>query len=104
MLAAVAAVLLGGLAAVDALDPDVGAGLGAVPVRLAAKEPAPRTVEAYDGLGTWVDVYDFAPTYTEGAPALTPESVDEMAAAGVRTLLHPGRSSRRAGTGRRDRP
>lgn len=50
--------------------------------------PAERTVEAYDGYGTWVDVYDFLPAMQAPGrePAITPADVDEMADAGVRTV------------------
>jgi hypothetical protein len=42
---------------------------------------------AYQGLGTWVDVFDFDPDHTNGRPpSVTPAAVDAMAAAGVRTL------------------
>jgi hypothetical protein len=50
--------------------------------------PPLRDVAVYRGLGTWVDAYDFSPQFQpNGAPApVTPESVDDMAAAGVKTL------------------
>ena len=50
--------------------------------------PPPRDLTAYKGLGTWVDAYDFSPQYqTRGAPpAVTVDSIDDMAAEGVRTL------------------
>jgi hypothetical protein len=101
VLTAVVVVILSALAAARAVDDDTGAALGRVPVRLVAEGPAPRTTAAYFGLGTWVDVYDFAPTYAEGAtPALTPESVDEMAASGVRTLyIQAARNDERAPDG-----
>jgi hypothetical protein len=43
---------------------------------------------AYRGLGTWVDVYDYHPSFVhEGvAPPVTPASVREMADHGVETL------------------
>jgi hypothetical protein len=49
---------------------------------------APGELAPYEGLGTWVDVYDYVPAFQpEGQPpAVTPESVDDMAALGVRTL------------------
>jgi hypothetical protein len=88
VVAAALVAILSVIATGCAFDDDTGTALGRVPVRLVAEEPAPRTVAAYFGLGTWVDVYDFAPTYADGGtPALTPESVDEMADAGVRTLF-----------------
>lgn len=50
--------------------------------------PGVRQISAYRQLGTWVDVYDYAPAFgpASGAPPLTPASVDKMAAAGIRTL------------------
>ena len=50
--------------------------------------PPPRNISVYRGLGTWVDAYDFSPQYQpNGAPApVTPESMDDLAAAGVKTL------------------
>ena len=50
---------------------------------------ATREISAYSQLGTWVDVFDYAPAFAGGsgaAPQLTPSSVDAMAAAGIRTL------------------
>jgi LysM repeat protein len=49
---------------------------------------ATRQISAYRQLGTWVDVYDYAPAFGAGAdtPQLTPAAVDAMAAAGIRTL------------------
>lgn len=48
---------------------------------------ADRTVDAYAGYGTWVDVYDYAPSYQSGGdPVLTPEHVDDMAHLGVETV------------------
>lgn len=44
---------------------------------------------AFRGLGTWVDVYDYGPKFqavTSSPPAVTPESVDDMARLGVKTL------------------
>lgn len=45
-------------------------------------------VTAYSGLGTWVDVYDFAPEFqASGAPPpITPGTVNAMADQGIRTL------------------
>jgi hypothetical protein len=46
------------------------------------------SVDAYDGLGTWVDVFDYVPGFQgEGQPPpVTVKSVDDMAVLGVRTL------------------
>ena len=43
---------------------------------------------AYEGLGAWVDVFDFAPAYQESgrAPLVTVDDVDVMAALGVKTI------------------
>jgi hypothetical protein len=45
-------------------------------------------LDPYAGLGTWVDVYDYVPGFQAdgGPPSITPASVDDMAALGVRTL------------------
>jgi hypothetical protein len=45
-------------------------------------------VQAFRGLGTWVDVYDYVPGFTEGAgpPPVSVDSVDDMRALGVKTL------------------
>jgi hypothetical protein len=50
--------------------------------------PPPRDLTAYKGLGTWVDAYDFSPQYQpNGAPpTVTVDTIDQMAAEGVRTL------------------
>lgn len=50
--------------------------------------PPRRDISVYRGLGTWVDAYDFSPQYQpNGAPPpVTPESMDDLAAAGVKTL------------------
>ena len=68
---------------------------------LAAGDPAgssPRPVEgsrarvstrAFQGLGTWVDVYDYGPKFQSSPnslPAVTPDSVDDMARLGITTL------------------
>jgi hypothetical protein len=55
----------------------------------AAPLSPPRDISAYQGLGAWVDVFDYAPAYHrqwEG-PQLTPDDVDAMAKRGVRTLF-----------------
>jgi hypothetical protein len=49
---------------------------------------APGALAPYEGLGTWVDVYDYVPGFQDAGepPAVTPASVDDMGALGVRTL------------------
>ena len=50
--------------------------------------PPVRDIAVYRGLGTWVDAYDFSPQFQPngGPPPVTPESMDDIAAAGVKTL------------------
>jgi len=52
-----------------------------------------RSVDAYRGLGAWVDGFDYSPPYTDaGAPPVAPSAVNDMAAVGVQTLyLQSGR-------------
>lgn len=51
-----------------------------------AVPPAPKTV-AFEGLGTWVDAYDWSRELTRAPqPPVRPEDVDEMAAKGVKTI------------------
>jgi len=53
-----------------------------------ASAPTHRAgVDAYRGLGAWVDVFDWAPAYAGPAgPAVTPDDLADMAAKGVSTL------------------
>lgn len=56
---------------------------------LNAPGPAPAAADGispYRGLGTWVDVYDWSNTFTNGRPTTSPADVDAMADAGVQTL------------------
>lgn len=60
-----------------------------VPVVLPSLTPPPRRdLSPYRGLGTWVDAYDFSPQYQPNGtpPAVTADTIDQMAAEGVRTL------------------
>ncbi len=68
--------------------PAVRAPVPLVPLPPPVTGPPARDVSVYRGLGTWIDAYDFSPQYQpNGAPpAVTPESMDDLAAAGVRTL------------------
>jgi len=52
------------------------------------RQLAPGALRPYEGLGTWVDVYDYVPGFQEPGelPAVTVGSIDDMAALGVRTL------------------
>ena len=50
---------------------------------------APQQNNAFRGLGTWVDVYDYGPKFqssSDARPAVTPASIDDMANLGVKTL------------------
>jgi hypothetical protein len=71
-------------------DPPVlRAPVAAAPLALPPVSPPPvRDISVYRGLGTWVDAYDFSPQFQpHGAPPpVTPESMDDLAAAGVKTL------------------
>jgi len=64
------------------------------PVRPAARDLAP-----YQGLGTWVDAYDFSPQFQAPGrpPEVTPEMVGGMADRGVRTIfLQAAKDDRRS--------
>jgi hypothetical protein len=78
-LAGVIAHLVGGDAAADA-------GLAAVPSLLQARGRQPREVAAYEGAGAWVDLYDTGPGEGGAPPSVTPDTVDAMVDAGVRTI------------------
>ena len=95
--------LLGVLGVLASSTPDryvlrvVGDPLASVEVRLVVDAPAPRMLDAYRGLGTWVDSYDFDPAYVPGDITVAPSDLADMAAHGVRTLfLQSSRSDRRA--------
>lgn len=50
--------------------------------------PAHRfTMEAYRGLGAWLDVYDWSTTFAKYGPALEVDAIDQLAAQGVQTLF-----------------
>jgi len=74
--------------------------------RVEAEAEGPRDLTPYDGLGTWVDAYDYGPAYqTDGHdPAVTPDDVAAMDAAGVRTVfLQVSRDDERSPDGVVDR-
>lgn len=52
----------------------------------AATSPDDPRIEPFRGFGTWLDAYEWSPTVTKGRPAASPDDVDAMADAGVRTL------------------
>lgn len=70
----------------------------AAPVRPPAPPPAPKAnagpipyfppggIEPYRGLGVWLDVLDWSPSYTGGRVSVTPTAVDRMADLGVQTI------------------
>ncbi|MGZ8763702.1 MAG: hypothetical protein ACXW2Y_10290 [Acidimicrobiia bacterium] len=69
----------------------VGAGLVASLLVGSVFSPEPAraaTNGPFRGLGAWVDVYDYAPAFIDNGapPTVTPASVADMAALGVRTL------------------
>ncbi len=45
------------------------------------------TLEPYRGLGCWVDVFDWATSYTRGRPVLGPREVAALAGRGARTVF-----------------
>ena len=66
-------------------EPKVAA--AAVPAPAAAAIPAPPKTVAFEGLGTWVDAYDWSRELTRTAqPPVRPEHVDAMHAKGVKTI------------------
>ena len=68
--------------------PATRAPLPLVPLPPPVTGPPARDVSVYRGLGTWVDAYDFSPQYQPNGvpPPVTPESMDDLAAAGIKTL------------------
>ncbi len=67
-------------------------------------EPPRRDLTPYEGYGTWVDVFDFSPPYNGANPSVTPDDLEEMAEAGVRTVyLQAARLDDRSPTGLEDR-
>ena len=74
----------------DALPPDASAGT--------------RDLSAYEGLGTWIDAFDYGPAYAGGDPPVTPDDIDAMADSGVRTLyIQANRDDERSPDGFVDR-
>jgi hypothetical protein len=51
-----------------------------------APRPLAGSIDAYSGLGTWVDVYDWS-HYKNSTPTVGPDQVDQMASEGVQTLF-----------------
>jgi hypothetical protein len=61
----------------------------AAPTAGAVGRAATFRADAYDGLGTWVDVFDYVPAYQQGGlpPTITAADVDTMATLGVKTIF-----------------
>lgn len=53
---------------------------------LATPQPAARTIAAFEGYGTWIDVFDYSPFYGDPEPSVVASDVAEMASFGVKTL------------------
>jgi hypothetical protein len=47
---------------------------------------AGHDLSPYQGLGTWIDVYDWSVTFNRGTPMVELADIDRMAASGVQTL------------------
>ncbi len=58
----------------------------APPADAAAEAVQPWSVDVHAGLGAWVDVWDWSMWGSDGAPTVTVETIDALAAQGVRTL------------------
>ncbi|MEA3019066.1 MAG: hypothetical protein QOI47_590, partial [Actinomycetota bacterium] len=57
------------------------------PTTTTTRPPAPvRSLSMYNGLGTWIDVYDWSATFGKDGALVDPAAVDQMARAGVQTL------------------
>lgn len=65
----------------------VAAAAAPAPAPAAPALPAPPRTVAFEGLGTWVDAYDWSRELTRTAqPPVRPEHVDAMHAKGVKTI------------------
>jgi hypothetical protein len=69
----------------------VGASIVTTAVTVAvapARDAGAASTSPFSGLGTWVDVFDYAPRLQQNGalPPFTPDAVDDVAALGVRTL------------------
>jgi hypothetical protein len=76
-----------------------GSGPGCRPA--ASRSGTGPAASPYNGLGTWVDVFDYSPAYAEEqVPAITPDHIPQMAALGVTTVyLQPVRNDEKGITG-----
>lgn len=74
-------------AQINAVDIQVVTPSGLLVTADPAEPVGPRTLDPYGGLGAWLDAFDYSPNYSQGTPAIAPTVVDDMAAAGVRTIF-----------------
>lgn len=75
------------LAPAPKVEEKVAAAAAPAPRPAAPALPAPPRTVAFEGLGTWVDAYDWSRELTRTAqPPVRPEHVDEMHAKGVKTI------------------
>lgn len=82
-----AAVAPAAAAPVAEAAPDTTVAAAAAPAPAAPAIPAPPKTIAFEGLGTWIDAYDFSRELTRSPqPPVRPEHVDTMAAKGVKTI------------------
>lgn len=97
--AVVLVVALAGLGLAWAID-DTGSGSDEPSAAVAAELDAEAwTLAPYEGVGAWIDVYDWTEEFTEGPPPVDLDDVDRMAEAGVDTLFVQTAHSRSTSTG-----
>ncbi len=84
--------LVAGLMSIAVVEPNAKAAiprsLGPPIIAVPASASAP-TASVYEGLGAWIDVFDYAPAYhrPRDGRLLVPEDIDGLADRGVRTLF-----------------
>lgn len=59
----------------------------APPTTTTTVPPHRFTLAPYQGLGAWLDVYDWSATFAQNAPAVEIDAIDALAAQGVQTLF-----------------
>lgn len=57
------------------------------PTTTTTAPPARFTLDAYRGLGAWLDVYDWSSSFAKYGPAVELDAIDQLAAQGVQTLF-----------------